>query len=156
MSQLRPGVVWILVLARQSKFCAPVNLRNIKWLEIKENKLKSSIEAISKKEARYTDLILFTGEIVSLRVGIPELIGLEVAIKERAKTYNLPFYPSTVRLIDDIKTLNKINGLKRELDRLSLQKYALDQACARQSQSLIALANLKSNGITERQDNKDK
>ena len=107
MSQLRPGVVWILVLARQSKFCAPVNLRNIKWLEIKENKLKSSIEAISKKEARYTDLILFTGEIVSLRVGIPELIGLEVAIKERAKTYNLPFYPSTVRLIDDIKTLTK-------------------------------------------------
>jgi hypothetical protein len=54
-----------------------------------------------------------------------------------------------VRLIEDIKTLNKINGLKRELDRLSLQKYALDQACARQSQSLIALANLKSNGITE-------
>jgi hypothetical protein len=54
-----------------------------------------------------------------------------------------------VRLIDDIKTSNKINGLKRELDRLSLQKYALDQACARQSQSLIALANLKSNGITE-------
>ena len=54
-----------------------------------------------------------------------------------------------MRLIDDIKTLNKINGLKRELDRLSLQKYALDQACAHQSQSLIALANLKSNGITE-------
>ena len=56
---------------------------------------------------------------------------------------------STIITIDDIKTLNKINGLKRELDRLSLQKYALDQACARQSQSLIALANLKSNGITE-------
>jgi hypothetical protein len=36
-------------------------------------------------------------------VGIPELIGLEVAVKEAAKAYNLPFYPSTVRLIDDIK-----------------------------------------------------
>jgi hypothetical protein len=54
--------------------------------------------------------------------------------------------PST---IDDIKSYNKINGLRRELDRLSLQKYALDQACLRQSQSLIALAKIKSYGITD-------
>jgi hypothetical protein len=33
--------------------------------------------------------------------------------------------------------------------RLSLQKYALDQACSRQSQSLINLAKLKKHGITE-------
>ena len=59
------------------------------------------------------------------------------------------FYHSTVRLINDIKTYNKINGIKREVDRLSLQKYALDQTCSRQSQSLIALANLKSYDITE-------
>jgi len=54
-----------------------------------------------------------------------------------------------MRLIDDIKALNKINGLKRELDRLSLQKYALDNAYSQQSQSIIALAKLKCNGITE-------
>jgi len=30
-----------------------------------------------------------------------------------------------------------------------LQKYALDQACSHQSQSLIALAKVKSQGITE-------
>jgi hypothetical protein len=65
--------------------------------------------------------------------------------------YNLPFFHSTVRLIDDIKTLNKINGVKRELDRLSLQKYALDQACLRQSQSLVALAKIRSHGISEEQ-----
>jgi hypothetical protein len=46
-------------------------------------------------------------------------------------------------VMDDIKTLNKISGIKSELDRLSLQKYALNQACSRQSQSLIALAKLK-------------
>jgi hypothetical protein len=54
-----------------------------------------------------------------------------------------------LRLIDDIKKYNKINGLRTELDRLSLQKYALDQACSRQSQSLVNLAKLKSYGITE-------
>jgi hypothetical protein len=86
-----------------------------------------------------------------LRVGIHELIGLEIAIKEAAKTYNLPFYGSTLKLINDIKLYNKINGVKRELQRLSLQKYVLDQACSRQSQSLIALAKLQSLGLTEQQ-----
>ncbi len=124
-------------------------LRNIKRLENKENKLKSSVDALSKKEARYKDILPFTEEIVSLPVGIQELIGLEVAIKEAAKMYNLPFYGSTVKLIDDIKTYNKLNGIKRELDRLSLRKYALDQACSRQTQSLVALANLKSYGTPE-------
>jgi hypothetical protein len=56
-----------------------------------------------------------------------------------------------VRLIDDIEICNKINGLKRELDRLSLRKYALDQAFSRQGQSLAALAKLKSQGISEEQ-----
>ena len=54
-----------------------------------------------------------------------------------------------MQLIEDIKICNKIGGLTRELNRLSLQKYALDQACSSQSQSLIALAKLKSSGITE-------
>jgi hypothetical protein len=111
-------------------------LRNIKRLENKEVKLKSSVDVLSKREARYKDVIPFTEEIVAFGIGIQELIGLEVAIKEAAKVYNL-FFASTVRLIDDIKTYNKINGVKRELDRLSLQKYALDQACSRRSQSLL-------------------
>src|ERR687886_300441 len=67
-------------------------LRNIARLENKENKLKSSCEVFSKKEAGYKDVIPYTEEIVSLRVGIQELISLEVAIKEAAKMYNLPFY----------------------------------------------------------------
>jgi hypothetical protein len=52
-----------------------------------------------------------------LGVGIQELIGLEVAIKEARKIYNSSFYGSTVKLIDDIKSYNKINGVKKELQR---------------------------------------
>jgi GTP1/Obg family GTP-binding protein len=124
-------------------------LRNIKRLENKEDKLKTNCEMLSKKEARYKDILPFTEELVSLGVGIQELIGLDVGIKEAAKMYNSSFFNSTVRLIDDIKTYNKINGLRRELNRLSLQKYALNQSCSHQSQSLIALAKLKNHGITE-------
>ena len=79
------------------------------------------------------------------------MIGLDVGIKEAAKMYNLPFFHSTIRLIGDIKKYNKIVRLKRELDGLSLQKYALNQACSAESQSLINLAKLKSHGISEEQ-----
>ena len=63
--------------------------------------------------------------------------------------YNLPFVSATMRLIDDIKKYNKTNGLKKEIDALCLQKYALDKAYSSQSESLITLAILKSRGITE-------
>ena len=54
-----------------------------------------------------------------------------------------------MRLIYDIKRYNKTNGLKKAIDALSLQKYALDEACSSKSESLITLAKLKSHGITE-------
>ncbi len=55
-----------------------------------------------------------------------------------------------MRLIEDIKTLNKINGLKRELDRLSLQKLAITEACARQAQAFVTAAKIHNQGEYER------
>jgi hypothetical protein len=52
-------------------------------------------------------------------------LAFNIAIKEAAKHYNLPFVSATLRLIDDIRKYNKINGLKKELDALTLQKYTL-------------------------------
>ena len=63
-----------------------------------------------------------------------------IAINQAAKHYNLPFVSATLRLIDDIKKYNKIDGLKKELTALQLQKYAHDQACSYQSQSHVNLA----------------
>jgi uncharacterized protein (UPF0335 family) len=124
-------------------------LRSIKRLENKENKLKDNIDSLSKKDARYKEIIPFTEELVALHVGIPELMGLEVAIKEAARMYNLSFFHTTVRLINDIKAYNKMGGLKKELERLSLQKYGLSEACSSYNQALITLAKLQSLGITE-------
>jgi hypothetical protein len=142
----------VLIAAKEYRYSPGkivAKLRNITRLENKENKLKTSCEAFSKKEVNYKEIIPYTEEIVALHIGIPKLIGLEVAIKEAANMYNLPFFHSAVRLIEDIKAYNKLGGLKKETDRLSLQKSLLDQACSRQSQSLIALAKLKSHVITE-------
>ena len=70
----------------------------------------------------FTKTIPFTEEIVALGININELLAFKVAIKEAAKYNNLPFVSATLRLIDDIKTYNKINDIKKELTALQLQK----------------------------------
>jgi hypothetical protein len=126
-------------------------LRGIQRLEKKQKQLRGRCEIFTKQIAKYKNILPLVEEISALQIGVEELIAFKIAISQAAKYYNLPFVSATMRLIEDIKICNKIHGLKRELDGLSLQKYALDQTCSGQSQSLLALAKLKSHGITEEQ-----
>jgi hypothetical protein len=124
-------------------------LYNIQELEWKERELKDKCKKFSKRISKFKDVVPLTEDIAAWGIGIDELLALKVGINQAAKHYNLPPLAATLRLIDDIKKYNKINGLKEELSALYLQKYTLDQACSRQSQSLIGLAKLKSYGLTE-------
>jgi DNA-binding transcriptional MerR regulator len=124
-------------------------LYNIQELEWKEKQLKDKCKKLSKRISKYKDVVPLTEDIAAWGIGIDELLALKVGINQAAKHYNLPPLAATLQLIDDIKKYNKINGLREELSALYLQKYTLDQACSRQSQSLIALAKLKSYGLTE-------
>jgi hypothetical protein len=104
---------------------------------------------LSRQAAKYRDILPFTEEIAAWGICITELLALKVGINQAAKHYNLPPLAATLQLIEDIKKYNKINGLREEISALYLQKYTLDQACSCHSQSLIALAKLKSYGLTE-------
>jgi hypothetical protein len=46
---------------------------------------------------------------------------------------------------------NKKGQLKRELSELTLQKYAIDRFCSSRSEIIMALMNLRTHGITEKQ-----
>jgi hypothetical protein len=124
-------------------------LYDIQDLERKQKGLKNKCKELSKQAAKYKDILPLTEEIAAWGIGIEELLVLKVGIIQAAKHYNLTPLATTLRLIDDIKKYNKINGLKEELSALYLQKYAIEQAYSRKSQPLIALANLKSYGLTE-------
>jgi hypothetical protein len=124
-------------------------LYNIQELEWKEKELKDKCKKLSKRISKYKDVVPLTEDISALGIGIDELIALKVGINEAAKHYNLPSLTATLRLIEDIKKYNKINGLKKELSALYLRKFAINEACSSQTESLITLANLKSRGITE-------
>jgi hypothetical protein len=110
---------------------------NIQELEWKEKQLKDKCKKLSKRISKYKDVVPLAEAIAALGIGIDELIALKVGIREAAKHYNLPFVSAILRLIEDIKKYNKINGLKKELSALCLQKYTLNEACSSQSESLI-------------------
>jgi hypothetical protein len=118
-------------------------LYNIQELEWKERELKDKCKKFSKRISKFKDVVPLTEDIAAWGIGIDELLALKVGINQAAKHYNLPPLAATLRLIDDIKKYNKINGLKEELSTLYLQKYALDEACSRQSRTLVNLLKLK-------------
>src|ERR671931_666728 len=124
-------------------------LWNIQGLEWKEKELKDKCKKLSKKLSKYKDVLLLTENIAAVGINRNELLGLKIAIDEAAKYYNLPFIGATMRLIGDIKKYNEINGLQKELFTLYLQKLAINEACSNQTESLVALVNLKSHGLTE-------
>jgi hypothetical protein len=80
-----------------------------------------------------------------------ELISFKIAVNEAAQTYGLTPSAAALRVINIISDHNKKGQLEHELSNLSLQKYAINEFCSRHSQVIIALMNLKSNGITEQQ-----
>jgi hypothetical protein len=136
----------LLLNAKEYQFDAKKisgKLRGIQRLEKKEKQLRGRCEIFTKQAAKYKNILPLVEDIADLQISVEDLIAFKIAINEAVKHYDLSPLTSTLRLIDDIKTVNKINGLKRELDRLSLKKYALVQACSRQSQALVALGKLQ-------------
>ncbi|MFL6409136.1 MAG: hypothetical protein ACJ71F_18990, partial [Nitrososphaeraceae archaeon] len=65
-------------------------LRNVKRLENKENKLKASCEVLSKKEAKYKEVIPLANIIWDLHIGRSELISFKIAVNEAAEIYGFP------------------------------------------------------------------
>jgi hypothetical protein len=124
-------------------------LYNIQELEWKEKELKDKCKKFSKRISKFKDVVPLTEDIAAWGIGIDGLLALKVGINQAAKHYNLPPLAATLRLIDDIKKYNKINGLKEELSALYLRKFAINEACSSQCESLITLAKLKSHGLTE-------
>jgi hypothetical protein len=142
-------VLNLLLNAREYQFDAKKisgKLRGIQRLEKKEKQLRGRCEIFTKQIAKYKCILPLVEEISALQIGVEELIAFKIAINQAVKHYDLSPLTSTLRLIDDIKKYNKIDGLKKELSLLYMQKYTVDQ-----NKSMRALINLQSRGITEDQ-----
>jgi hypothetical protein len=126
-------------------------LRNIKRLENKENKLKKSCEALSKQADKYKEIIPLANIVWDLRIGKNELMSFKVAVNEAAQQFGLPRSSAAFHVLNNIRHYNGIEGLKKELNRLTTQILAVDRICFHQNKSMMAMLNLQSRGISEEQ-----
>jgi hypothetical protein len=76
-----------------------------------------------------------------LGVGIHDLIALKAGINQAVKLHNSPPLAAILPLVNDIQKFIRMGGLERELRRLLLQKFAITEACARQSLALAKMQN---------------
>ena len=124
-------------------------LRNLKHLENKENRLKNSCDMLSKKEAKYKEVIPLANLIWDLHIRKNELVSFKVAINETAETYDLTPSAAALDVINLIIDHNKKGQLKHELSVLVFQKYAIDRFCSSHSRVIMALMNLRGHGLTD-------
>jgi hypothetical protein len=79
----------LLVAAKEYRYSPGkivAKLRSVKGLENKENKLKNSCEMLSKKEAKYKEIIPVANIIWDLHIGRNELISFKFAVNGSAQT----------------------------------------------------------------------
>jgi hypothetical protein len=86
-----------------------------------------------------------------MNIDISELLALDTAVNEIARQCNLPTHVTAFRLFRDIRDYNKICGLRKELEKLLTQLFAIRECCFRQNKSMMAMLNLQSREITEEQ-----
>jgi hypothetical protein len=145
-------LVNLLLAAKEYRYSSGkivAKLRNVKRLENKENKLKTSCEALSKQADKYKEIIPLAELIWDLRISKNELISFKIAVNEAAELYGFPRSTAAVYVLNTLKDYNEKGQLKKELSALYLQKYTVEQLCSSQSHAIIALINLQSHGITE-------
>jgi hypothetical protein len=121
-------------------------LRSIKGLENKENRFKNSCEMLSKKEAKYKELIPLANVIWDLHIGRNELISFKAAVNEAAQQYGFPASTAAFHVLNNIRDYNKIGGLKKELNKLTTQVVSVNEICFRQNKSMMAMLNLQAGG----------
>jgi hypothetical protein len=90
-------------------------------------------------------------QIVRLRIGLGEILAFHTAVCEKAEMYNLSMESASYRVIEDIQYYNKLGGMKKELSNVATKVLVMNQLSARQSNAVMALIKLQSNGVTEDQ-----
>jgi uncharacterized protein (UPF0335 family) len=147
-------LVNVLVNAKENGFDPKLivrKLRSIRRLEKKKERLRNNCEMLSKKEAKYKELIPLANIIWDLHIGRSELISFKVAVNEAAQQYGFPASTAAFHVLNNIRDYNKIGGLIKELNNLLTQVFSVNEICFRQNKSMMTMFNLQSRGITEEQ-----
>ena len=86
-----------------------------------------------------------------MRISIDELLAFDILVKETAQTSRIPISTAAFRVIKEIEDYRQTIGLKKELARLAVQIYTMNEILGRKNNTVMTLLNLQSQGVTENQ-----
>jgi hypothetical protein len=109
---------------------------NIKSLRQKERQLKNNCKMHEKRAARYHHILPV----------LEQFDPFNILVTETAETYNILISTAAFRVIKEIEDYRKIIGHKRELSRLAVQIYSMNEILGRKNNAVMALVKLQSQG----------
>jgi hypothetical protein len=116
---------------------------NIKSLKQREKALKDNCEMLEKRMSRDRQVVPLLQQIRSMGIGIDKLLPFSLAVNEKAQKYNLSISAAAYRVMEDIENYNRIGGLKKEISRLAVEIYSINEMSAPRNKAIMALLKLQ-------------
>jgi DNA-binding ferritin-like protein len=124
---------------------------SMKSLRQKERQIKNNCEMLEKRMAADRQVLPLLQGIRSMGIGIDQLLPFSLLVNEKAQTNNLPISTAAYRVIDDIENYGRIGGLKKEISRLAVQIYGMNEICAPRNKAITSLLKLQGYGISDQE-----
>ncbi len=122
---------------------------SMKSLRQKERQLKNNSEILEKRMSEARQVLPLLQQIRSMGIGIDKLLVFSVAVSEKADTYKMSISAAAYRVIEDIGNYNRVGGLNKEISRLTMQIFGMNEICALRNRALLTLLKLQACGITD-------
>ena len=124
---------------------------NIKSLKQREKALKDNCAMLEKRMSGDRQVIPLLQRIRSMGIGIDKLLPFSLAVNEKARTCNLPISAAAYRVIEDIENYNRIGGMNKEITRLAVQIFGMNEICAPRNKAITSLLKLQGYGISDQE-----
>jgi DNA repair exonuclease SbcCD ATPase subunit len=123
--------------------------QKIKSFRETEKHLNNKCKALEARLRHCREVLPMCEQIMHIGIGFPELLAFHTAVVNKAERDNLPKEAAAYRVMEDIENYEKIGGLKNEISKMVMQKYAIDQMTAPREKAINSLIRLQAFGITD-------
>jgi hypothetical protein len=124
---------------------------SMKSLRQKERQMKNNCEILENRMSEDRQVLPLLHRILSMGIGIDQLLPFSLAVNEKARTCNLPISAAAYRVIEDIENYNRIGGMNKEIARLAVQIFGMNEICAPRNKAITSLLKLQSYGISDQE-----
>ena len=126
-----------------------VEFARLNSLRRSEKTLKNNCEIFENRMSEYRQVLPLLQRIRAMEIDIEKLIPFNIAVNEKAQTNNLSVSTAAYSVIEEIDNYNRIGGLNKEISRLAVQIFGMNQICAPRNKAITSLLKLQNYGITD-------